>query len=170
MMKKTIILIILFCITAVSLAAEEKVIIPNEDWFISFDSPPLLQKQESRIEKGYAFRAKSGRFNISLYVEKPQGHGATNKDCFEFYWPKASRAPSIPINTIKVSETSKYVRGQYDVVMEYQGKTIRHRNVNYYFVFNDKWVDVHISIIAPTEKDDAIFAVFDRSLSYGYMK
>jgi hypothetical protein len=169
-MKKVIILIILLCISTVSFAAEEKVIIPNEGWFITFDSPPLSQKQESSIEKGYAFRAKSGRFNISLYVEKPQFHGATNKDCFDFYWPKASQDPSIPNNTIKVLETSKYVRGQYDIVMEYQGKTIRHRNVNYYFVFNDKWVDVHISIIAPTEKDAEIFAVFDRSLSYGNMK
>jgi hypothetical protein len=169
-MKNAIIFIILLCISTVSFAAEEKVIIPNEGWFITFDSPPLSKKQESRIEKGYAFRGSSGRFNISLYVEKPQSYGAMNKDCFEFYWPKASKDPSIPKNTIKISETSKYVRGQYDVVMEYKGKTIRHRNVNYYFVFNDKWVDVHISIIEPNEKDAEIFAMFDRSLGYVKME
>jgi hypothetical protein len=70
-------------------------------------------------------------------------------------------------DTIEVSETPKYVRVQYDILTEFQGKPIRQRNVNYYFAFSGKWIDVHISIIAPSEEDSEVVEAFDRTLSYG---
>ena len=166
-MKPRAALALLFCFSGIALASEAKVEIPKEGWSISFDSPPLSQEKESKQEGEYAFKANSDRFNISLFVEKPHGPGSSNKDCYDFYWPQASKNPMIAKDTIAMSETPKYVRVQYDIVTKLQGKKIRQRNVNYYFIFHGKWVDVHISIMAPDDKDAEVIATFDRSLSYG---
>jgi len=39
--------------------------------------------------------------------------------------------------------------------------------VNYYFAYSGRWIDVHISIIAPSDQDSQVVTAFDRSLSYG---
>jgi hypothetical protein len=161
-------LILLLGFWAAAFAAEVKVKIPNEGWSISFESPRLSEKKESKQNGEYAFKARMDRFIISLFVEKPHGPGSAHKDCYEFYWPLASRNPWIAKDSVETSETPKFVRVQYDVVAQFQGKQpIRQRNFNYYFAFRDKWVDVHISITAPTEQDAKVFATFDRTLSYG---
>lgn len=166
-MKRLAVLMLLLGLPVVGFATEMKVKIPKQGWFISFDSPPLSGKQESKRGGDYAFSANSDRFNISFFVEKPHGTGVTHKDCYDFYWPQASRNPMIAKDTIEMSENPKYVRVQYDIVTEFQGRPIRQRNVNYYFAFSGKWIDVHISIIAPSESDAELVTAFDRSLSYG---
>lgn len=140
--------------------------IPGEGWAITFKSPELMGKEESNEQGNYAFRATSARFNISFFVEKPQGKGQTNEDCYRFYWPKASSNPQISKESIATSHTLKYYRVQYDLIDKFQGRTIIHRNVNYYFAFQGRWVDVHISIYDPTEEDKKIFETFDKTLTY----
>lgn len=144
-----------------------KLEIPKQGWSIAFDSPVLSQQQESKREGEYAFKATSGRFNISLFVENPGGPGTTHRDCYEFYWARSSRNPRIAKDTVQSSQTPRYVRVQYDIIVEFQGQPIRQRHVNYFFAFQQKWVDVHISVIAPTTADEEIFTAFDRSLRYG---
>lgn len=100
-----------------------------------------------RGESGRSGENASGLLRILLGSVQPesshrQGHGAELGD-------------------------TRYVRVQYDIIVEFQGQPIRHRNVHYYFVFQQKWVDVHISVTAPTKADEDIFAAFDRSLHYG---
>jgi hypothetical protein len=139
-------------------ATAVKLEIPKQGWSIAFDSPVLSQPQESkRVEGEYAFRASSGRFDISLFVENPGGPGKTHRDCYAFYWAQSSRNPRIANDTVQRSETPRYARVQYDIIVEFQGQPIRHRNVHYYFVFQQKWVDVHISVTAPTKADEDIF-------------
>lgn len=166
-MKTLVAVIVAIAFPTIVLAENVEVSIPGEMWRISFDSPPLSQKQEARRGGDYAFRASSDRFNISLFVEQPQGKGDTHKDCYRFYWPQFNRNPMIAKDTVVTSDAAKYVRVQYDIVAELQGQPIRQRNVNYYIAYRGKWVDVHISIIEPTQDDAKIFAAFDTSLSYG---
>jgi len=166
-MKKLFVFIVVIMFPAIVFAENVKVNIPGEVWRISFDSPPLSQKQEARRGGDYAFEATSDRFNISLFVEQPQGKGDTHKDCYNFYWPMASRNPRIAKNTIVITSGDKYYRGQYDIIAEFKGQPIQQRNVNYYIAFGGKWIDVHISIIEPTKEDEKIFVTFDKALSYG---
>ncbi len=166
-MRRAGLLIVVLLFSGVAFAGEVKVNIPEAGWSITFDSPPLSEMKESRREGEYAFKANSGRFNISFFVEKPHGTGSGNRDCYNFYWPQASRNPMIAKDSIVTSETSRYVRVQYDMFVDFQGKRIQHRNINYYFVYRDKWIDVHISIIDPRQEDEAIFGSFDKSLDYG---
>lgn len=150
-----------------ALADPVSIPIPKEGWAISFDAPPLLKKKDSHRDDGaYAFLANSGRFNVSFYVEPPSGNGRTNREVYDFYWPQASRNPMIAQPTVKVSDTSKYVKVTYDIVTKFQGQTVHQHNANYYFAFHDRWVDVHISVIEPEASDAAIFDTFDRTLDY----
>ena len=73
-----------------------------------FDSPELSQPQESRRGEGeYAFKANSGRLNISLFVENPGGPGRTHRDCYEFYWTQSGRNPRIAKDTVQSSEATR---------------------------------------------------------------
>ena len=150
-----------------ALTEKTAVNVPDQGWQISFDSPPLSNKQESKRGDDYAFKADSGRFNISLFVEQPRGTGNSHRDCYGFYWAQASRNPKIARDTVVTSDVEKFFRVQYDLAVEFRGQPIRQRHVNYYIAFRDKWIDVHVSIIAPTPEDQQIFTTFDKSLRYG---
>lgn len=142
--------------------------IPGEDWSISFITPPLSESQEKRRGENYAFLAKAGRFNLSVFVEPPQKNGGSHKDCADYYWPLAQQNPAITEDPPpKISEGAEYVRVQYEVVLDTGPLQVHQTNVNYYFSFRGKWVDVHISVLEPTAEDAQIFEAFDRSLRYG---
>ncbi len=152
----------------VAARAERAVIrIPGETWAIAFESPALLGGQESTRDGNFAFRANSGLFNLSLFVELPQGKGETHTDCYQHDWPMASRNPLIDAASIQVKETAGYVRVQYDVAAEMSGKKVRQRHVNYYIARQGKWIDVHISYVEPGEKDAGLFETFDKTLACG---
>ncbi len=167
LVRAAVVLAFVLAFAGSAIAVPVKVEIPKEGWSIAFDSPSLSRQQESKGDGEYAFKANSGRFNLSLFVEKPAGAGQTHRDCYEFYWSQAGRNPMIARDSVVNSETPKYVRVRYDIVTEFQGQPIRQRHVHYFFAFRGKWVDVHISVIVPTREDEEIFAAFDRSLRYG---
>jgi hypothetical protein len=145
------------------------IVVPGEGWRISFDSPALAETPAFRKNgaSDYAFRGNSGRFNISIFVETPQGPGKTPKACHDFYWPKASRNPLIAKDTVAASHTPEYYRVQYDIVTDLLGRAVRQKNVNYYLAFRGRWIDVHISIMEPVAGDEKVFAAFDKSLRCG---
>lgn len=166
-MNRLVFVLLAVFFPAWAFAEQTNLPIPGEVWQISFDSPPLSQHAEARKEGVYAFRANSGRFNISLFVERPAGPGMTHNDPYKFYWSKASQNPRILKESITSTETAAYVRVQYDVVAEIGGKRFKQKNINYYSAFRGKWIDVHISIVEPTKDDESTVAAFDKSLRYG---
>jgi hypothetical protein len=149
-------------------SAETTVVkIPGQDWVISFKCPPLSDKEEKNYQEGYGFRANSGLFNLSLFVETPKGPGTEHKDCYAYYWTLAQKIPAIAKGTMVTAQNANYVRVQYDIVEKFQGKPIRMRNVNYYIAYGGKWIGIHISFVEPTPADEKIFATFDGSLKVG---
>jgi hypothetical protein len=136
--------------------------ISDQGWKISFDAPPLAHQQGQQDGPNYVYQANSNRFNLSIFVE-PQAKAGGSKECYEFYWPQASRNPLISKPTIKVSNTDKFYRVAYDVTA---GTIVLH-NVNYYFMFNGRWVDVHISVTNYTKADEPLITNFDKGLNYG---
>jgi hypothetical protein len=164
---RTVLTLSLLVLLSASAPAEVVTLpIPNEGWHITFDAPHFESSEDSKAPVGYAFRANAGRFNLSAFIEKPNG-GPSNKECYQFYWRDASRNPMIVKSSVAVAETPKFVRVQYDIETTFQGQKIHQRNVNYYFAYHGRWVDVHISIIEPAASDQAIFDRFDSGLSYG---
>jgi hypothetical protein len=165
-LKTSLLFILLIGFPAITFAEQQTIEVPQEGWGITFDAPPLSKKEDSHDGSNYAFRANSGRFNMSFFVEEPRGPGNRPTDVYDFYWSQASQMPEIDILSIVTSETPQYVRVQYTATVKFPGKTYRQKNVNYFSSFHGKWIDVHISVIEPALQDDEIFAAFDRSFAY----
>jgi len=165
-MRRPLVFVVGLATVATAMAGNVEVKIPKEGWSISFDSPPLSKKHDSKKSGEYAFSATSGEFNLSLFVEKPHNAGMAHKDVYQYYWSRGGENPMIAKDTVKESETEHYVRVQYDMVTTLAGMSVRLTNVNYFFAFQGKWVDVHISVGDPTTADQ-IIAAFDKSLRYG---
>jgi hypothetical protein len=156
--------LLLTLVVARAFAEVERVPIPGQDWQLVFDAPVLTEKQDQRGSDNYAFKANSGRFNLSFFVEPPQSQDGGHKECYGFYWPQASRNPMLNKKSVKVTHCETYTRVEYMIIGENEGHKFAQRNVNYYLVFAGKWLDVHISIISPTVDDDEVIARFDSGL------
>jgi hypothetical protein len=144
-----------------------KVKIPDQDWVIAFECPQLANMEEKYANGNYGFRANSGLFNLSLFVETPKGPGKGHKDCYDYYWALAKKNPAIAMDTVVAVQHADYFRVQYDTKEKFQGKPLRMRNVNYYIAYSGKWIDIHISVVEPTPADENIFTAFDSSLKVG---
>jgi hypothetical protein len=143
------------------------VTVPGQGWAIAFKSPPLVQYAGSREDKNFEFRAAGEKgFNLSIYVEKPQGDGDSHEACFKHYWPLAKRNPMIDQASVKVTKGDNYVRVAYEIRAGNQQKKLQVRNVNYYFAYKDRWTDVHVSLFPPKETDEQLLEQFEQSLRY----
>lgn len=133
--------------------------IPGQGWKINLPNPGLEVLEKQANEAQFIYRAAAlgaDGYEISIYVEKPAGTGTANTDVFNYYWPKASRNPLIDEKSIKTETKEKFVKVTYTCLDIPQ--------VNYYFAFKGRWIDVHLSRPAPAEK---VFADFEQRFSYG---
>lgn len=147
-----------------SIFAESQTIpITGLGWSVTVDAPTFVTKKEKPSEGGFSFQANSGNFNLSVLVETPEKAGG-NKECFDFYWTKASKNPLIDKLSVETSRNAKFHRAQYTMKSADQVFTVKH--VNYYFAFEGKWVDIHISITNPTAKESGLIEAFDKGLGY----
>jgi hypothetical protein len=170
MHKKLLALIITSALALIAPVAHGEIItlnVPETNWHIRFDAPQLVEKYEVKRPNKYIFSAKAGGFNMSVLVEAPRDQGMRHEDCYNYYWPKTERSPMIAKSTVSATHTPKYYRVEYDTIVQFHHDRMRQHNVDYYFADDGKWVDVHISIMAPTPADEAILKTFDESLSYG---
>ena len=69
-------------------------------------------------------------------------------------------------DSVKVEKSEKFVKVTYKVTA---GDTSG-INVNYYFAFQDHWIDLHISRFPPGPDDAEKFAAFEKSLVYEKIK
>ncbi|HUR44572.1 MAG TPA: hypothetical protein VMZ27_01760 [Candidatus Saccharimonadales bacterium] len=135
--------------------------VPNEGWKIVIPNQGFgkLHTQSESGQFTCRGQTKDG-FIISVFVESPQGKGGTkNEDVHAYYWPRASRNPLIEEKSIKTEQKNKFVKVSYT--------TLDIPNVNFYFSYKGRWVDVHISKTGFTKEDEKRFADFESILSYG---
>ncbi|MBI5396729.1 MAG: hypothetical protein HZA91_15655, partial [Verrucomicrobia bacterium] len=130
------------------------------------DAPRLDKIEELRRGADYAVKGHGGLFNLSLFVEKPQSATGGHKECYEFFWAKGGRNPSIDQSSVRVSSSPRNYRVEYVTVTPFEGKKFRQKHVNYLFVFNGRWMDLHISVFEPKAGDEEIFRRFDQGLRY----
>ena len=167
-MKTALFTICLLTLASVSSWAAEIVItVISQGWQISFDGPTLVKESPSYEGGGFQYKANSGRFNVSVFVEKPAKPTGSNQDCYSHYWPMASRNPMIVASSVKHTSSKTFERVQYTIPGEYQGARFTQANVNYFFAYKGKWMDVHISIIEPKGDDVQLLQQLDNTLAYG---
>ncbi|MBI5821267.1 MAG: hypothetical protein HZA88_20035 [Verrucomicrobia bacterium] len=152
---------------AMPLQADEKVfVIPDEGWRVVVDAPFMDRVEETRRGADFTFKGHGGLFNLSLFVERPQSDTGGHKECYEFYWSHGRRNPLIDQSSVRVSSDPRYCRVEYLTVVPFKGKEFKQKHAHYYFVFNRRWMDLHISIFEPKPADEEIFRRFDRGLRY----
>lgn len=140
--------------------------VPGEGWSLTFQAPALTHQNQSAREGAFQWRANATPFVISFFVEAPAG-SPTHQACFEHYWSLSRRNPTLDPASVRITQTPTFHRVQYDCRGTYQGKPYLQRNVNYYFAFRGRWMDLHVSAFNPTLEGDSLFEGFDRSLNYG---
>lgn len=159
---------ILLLISINAIADTTTMIIPSQNWIISFDSPPLTKQKEGVKPGQYMYVGNAGRFNLSLYVEDPSCDGGDkHEDYYQCFWPKSSQNPLIAKESVTYLCKEKYCKVEYDVVANFAGQKIRQHNINFLIAYRGKWIDLHISIVQPTDEDQQILETFEKSLVYG---
>jgi len=161
-------LALLLALPGIAIAAPATLVIPGQDWQISFDSPPLTKLEESDKPDQYMYFGNSGRFDLSLYVETPSCSGGdTHKAFYQCYWKKASRNPMIVKSSVTATEGPRYYKLAYDVEAALPGGVVKQRNINFLIAYHGKWTDLHVSVVTPTADDLALLDAFEKSLVYG---
>jgi hypothetical protein len=141
--------------------------IPGTGWYIAFDAPSLTKFQGQAAESGFQYQAASASgFNISIFVEEKGGEDSGNKACSDFYWPLAKRNPMIDQSTVTTRTEKDFVVVSYRVRGEQKGVKFDIPNVNLYFEYQGKWVDVHISKYPFEDADQQVLDDFVNSLRY----
>lgn len=165
-MKTFVIALLAISLAAISRADTTHIPVIGQGWTLSFDGPPITWQEFKSSPDGYSFLGNGGRLNVSVYVEPPQSPRATHKEVREFYWAKASQNPLIDSSMVKFFETDNYSKVTYMVVGNGKSAGLLQFNANYFFSFEGKWVDVHISLINPTKDDVELFQTLNKSLSW----
>jgi hypothetical protein len=98
-------------------------------------------------------------FNLTIVVEKPVNDDMSNEAVFNYYWSTVANSPVIDAGSVEVKKEGKFVKVSYTLHGE--------PNVNYFFAFKGRWVDVHISKWPFEKTDSKLFADFEEHLSYG---
>ena len=157
---------------AVPASAEIFVItVPGQGWRITFDGPTMSRYAGQTKGDDFVFQATGAGhgYNLSVFVEKPRDNGDTNEDVYDFYWPQAKQNPLVDQKSVKVEKTDHYIRVTYNQVIPgglAGGKDLIHANANYYFAFEGRWIDVHVSAEPAEKAPDRPFDAFEKSLTY----
>lgn len=159
--------VFLVLVPVVASAAPTTVAIPGQGWQVSFDAPPVTERNESDHPDQYLYFGRAGRFNMSIYVETPGcKHGTKHADFLDCFWPKASRNPVIVKDSIRQECSERYCKLSYDIEAPRDRRQVRQRNINFLFAYRGKWTDVHVSVLEPTEADVKMLEAFETSLTY----
>lgn len=136
----------------------------GESWFLVADTPTLAVFQGQLHENGYQYQAASAKgFNISVFVEQPATDSTAHADCFEHYWPKMKRNPLIDVDSVEIVKGDNFVKVSYEC-KDIPANAPKH-HVNYYVAHNQRWVDIHVSMISDLPREQTI-KDFEESLRF----
>lgn len=148
--------------------------IPGQGFRISFTAPDLTGTGRNQSDR-YDYRATAGRFMLSLFVESPELYpdctkGQSHEDnfkCFdEFALPQIKRSPFFDKSSLLITRSSEFVKVTYSINVPIRKASIRYQSTHYLFALGGKWVDLHISLAAPTPDDTSVLELFETSLKH----
>jgi hypothetical protein len=141
--------------------------IPGEGWNIAFDAPPITSFRGSTSEKDFRYQGASEEgFNVTLFVEKKNTEAHGHTACADYYWPLAKRNPMIDQSTVVIEKEKEFVKVSYRIRGEERGTKFDVPNINLYFEYKGKWIDVHISKFPFKDPEQKVLDGFVKSLKY----
>ena len=159
----------LVCVLGCILLHAEPLTVPvvGQGWQITFEAPLLTMEGVQPNENGLAYRATAGRFNVSVFVENPAGQSGDSKACRDHIWSQASQNPMIQKDSIKQWSAPACECVEYVLAGESKGEKFTQANINCFFAYEGKWMDVHASFVFATEADVQTLKQLAQSLAYG---
>lgn len=138
---------------------DKSIEVPGQGWKIIVLNAELVEagQQSSDDQFVYTANGKDG-FHMAIFVSTPAGIGAEDEDVFRYYWPMMSQVPEVDQKSVKAARTPKFIKVFYVAAGV--------PNVNFYFAYRGKWVDVHIAKSPYSDADAKLFMDFDEHLAY----
>jgi len=156
-----------FLLFPTALMATELIPIPGENWGVSFSEPTPAQFQGQMKKNDFQYKSISENgLMITLFVEEPAKKGnVSHQDIGDYYWSKASENPMIDPKSVKTTKVETWQKVEYNIKYDDGKKVHIFRNVNYYFLKNGKWVDLHISATqGKKQAQQKILTLFETNL------
>ncbi len=140
--------------------------IPREKWNIRMTVPALREYKGTSQPEQFRFTANGeGGFNASIFVEDAAGKPATHEACYESIWADLSKVPILDGDSVKVTKHKDFVEVAYE--LKVKDERMPHRN--FFFAFEGKWVDVHVSVFPKTKQAEEELAKFGNNLKYSML-
>lgn len=134
--------------------------IPNQNWKLTIANLGFSgwQKQESANQIVLRGSPGPGGFTLTIFIETPVNNLPGNDPAYNFYWSNMAHSSLIDAQSVKVERRDSFVKVFYTA----QGQP----NANYFFAYQGRWVDLHLSKPSFEPGDKQRFADFDNTLSY----
>jgi len=135
--------------------------IPNQNWKLTILDLGFSDWQKQESNGQFVLRGLPGPsgFNFILFVEDPENNLPGNDPVYNFFWLNMAHNSLIDAQSVRVERTDKFIKVAYTAQNQ--------PNVNYFFAYQGKWVDAHLSKGSSDPGDDKLFSEFDNALSYG---
>lgn len=160
---------IMMCLLSLpTMADTTTLMIPDQGWGVTFDSPPLRLVREADSNDHYMYSGNNNNnFAVSLYVDTPGCSGGnTHEDVLNCFWAKTGKDPLINQATVNKQCNSKYCKLSYTLENSFQEATIRQQHVVFLFAYRDRWANLRVAVSNPTESDLKKLATLESTLSY----
>lgn len=138
----------------------------GQGWQIKFEGPVLAVESQDYNADGLTYRGNAGRFNVSAFVGKPAGKGGDSKACRDHFWKRASENSMIQKDSVKQWSTPMCECVESVTKGESLGEESTQAHINCCFELLGQWVDVHASVISPTDDDKKMLKTLAESLFY----
>ena len=164
---KRLIAVALFVCSQAALADDMVLKIPGEAWSIRLQAPAMQEINQPDEPPSHVYTGNAGRFNLSLYVEKPDCDGGDSRENLaQCFVKKVQRNPYIVKGTLANNPAAGGVLITYLMEVPVHGQKIRAFNSHYVFAHNGMWGDLHISVVKATDEDFATVGDVIRSIEF----
>lgn len=103
---------------------------------------------------------------MSFFVEERKGKAHGHQACTDYYWPLAKRNPMIDQSTVEMKKEKTFVMVSYRIRGGQVGNKFDVPNINLFFEYKGKWIDLHISKFPFKDSDQKLLDAFVKSLKY----
>lgn len=157
-----------FCLMPFQVLAETTtLVIPDQDWAVTFDAPPLRPVREADSNDHYMYSGNANNFAVSLYVDTPACKDEDSHEAaLNCFWAKAGKDPLINQASVAKSCNQQYCKISYEFENSFQGAPIRQKHIHFLFAYRGRWANLHAAVSNPTEHDLKLLETFSGSVSY----
>lgn len=116
----------------------------------------VTDDQISKARKSRQFMGTNQNTGVEMSVfMEPAPKAGDSSTVREVYWGRGKQSPMKKEN-IKLGKAGDYATVEY-IVPSVEGVPLNQKNVNVYIAHAGVWIDVHLSKVQYTEKDQALF-------------